>query len=119
MAYPFGDCDERIMKAVSDQGLLYGRCVETTEKFDLPENPLCWKGTCHHNNPKLMQLADEFLSDGTDLRLFYVWGHSYEFDVDRSWATMEDFCAKMAYREDVWYATNGEIVLWMKENNLI
>lgn len=119
MAYPFGDCDERIMKAVSDQGLLYGRCVETTEKFDLPENPLCWKGTCHHNNPKLMQLADEFLGDGTDLRLFYVWGHSYEFDVDRSWATIEDFCAKMAYREDVWYATNGEIVLWMKENNLI
>ena len=53
------------------------------------------------------------------LKLMYVWGHSYEFDVDRSWATMEDFCAKMAYREDVWYATNGEIVLWMKENNLI
>ncbi len=93
------------------QGLLYGcRCVETTEKFDLPENPLCWKGTCHHNNPKLMQLADEFLSDGTDLRLFYVWGHSYEFDgIDpgRRWRTS----AKMAYREDVWYATNGEIVL--------
>lgn len=119
MAYPFGDCDERIMKMVRDQGLFFGRKVETTEKFDLPADPLGWEGTCHHNNPKLMQLADDFLAPGEDLRLFYVWGHSYEFDVDRNWEVIEDFCEKLSGRDDVWYCTNGEFVLWMKENNLI
>ena len=118
MAYPFGDCDERIMQAVKDQGLFYGRTTISTENFALPENPLAWKATCHHNNPRLMDLADEFLAPGDDLRLFYVWGHSYEFDVDRSWAVIEDFCEKLACRDDVWYATNGELVLWMKENGL-
>lgn len=119
MAYPFGDCDERIMQAVKDQGLFYGRTTISTETFALPENPLAWKATCHHNNPRLMDLADEFLAPGDDLRLFYVWGHSYEFDVDRSWAVIEDFCEKLARRDDVWYATNGELVLWMKENGLV
>lgn len=119
MAYPFGDCDPRICKAVRDQGLLYGRCVETTERFDIPADPLRWEGTCHHNNPRLMELADQFLAGGEDLRLFYVWGHSYEFDVDRNWEVMEDFCEKLGGREEIWYATNGEIVLWMRENGLI
>lgn len=66
-----------------------------------------------------MDLADAFLAPGEDLRLFYVWGHSYEFDVDRSWARMEDFCARVGRRDDVWYATNGEIVTWMLQNHLI
>ena len=119
MAYPFGDCDARICRTVSDQGLLYGRCVQTTERFDLPQDPLRWEGTCHHANPRLMALADQFLAEGDDLRLFYVWGHSYEFDVERNWDVMEDFCEKLGGREDIWYATNGEIALWMKENGLI
>lgn len=118
MAYPFGDYDERIMRAVKDQGLLYGRTVETTGGFALPEEPLAWKATCHHSDPRLMQLAEEFLAPGSDLRLFYVWGHSYEFDVERNWEIIEEFCEKLGRRDDIWYATNGEIVLWMKQNGL-
>ena len=101
MAYPFGDCDARILMAVRDAG------------------PRAWDATCHHNDERLMDLADAFLAPGEDLRLFYVWGHSYEFDVDRSWARMEDFCARVGRRDDVWYATNGEIVTWMLQNHLI
>lgn len=119
MAYPFGDCDARILMAVRDAGLLYGRRVQTTGGFRLPADPRAWDATCHHNDERLMDLADAFLAPGEDLRLFYVWGHSYEFDVDRSWARMEDFCAKVGRRDDVWYATNGEIVTWMLQNHLI
>ena len=36
MAYPFGDCDARILMAVRDAGLLYGRRVQTTGGFRLP-----------------------------------------------------------------------------------
>ena len=41
--------------------------------------------------------------------LFYLWGHSYEFDVQNNWHIIEDFCEKMGGREDIWYATNMEI----------
>lgn len=98
--------------------MLYGRSVATTDTFDLPKDLLNWQATCHHNNPRLMEMADEFMQPGDDLRLFYIWGHSYEFDIDRNWRIMEDFCAKMGGLDDVWYATNGEIALWMKENRL-
>ncbi|MBR5260819.1 MAG: polysaccharide deacetylase family protein [Oscillospiraceae bacterium] len=119
MAYPFGDCDERIMKAVADAGLLYGRTTKTTGTFALPEDPLAWKATCHHKDENLIPYVDEFLAEGDDLRLFYIWGHSYEFDVERNWQNIENFCKKIAGRDDVWYCTNGEFVLWMKENGLI
>ena len=41
--------------------------------------------------------------------MFYVWGHSYEFDTDGNWDVIERFADKMAGREDIWYATNMEI----------
>ena len=118
MAYPFGDCDGRILQTVRDCGLLYGRRVETTGGFDLPADPRAWEGTCHHNDERLFDLLDAFLAPGEDLRLFYIWGHSYEFDVDRSWQRIEDFCARVSRRDDVWYATNGEIATWMLQNDL-
>ena len=46
--------------------------------------------------------------------LFYVWGHSYEFDRDDNWDMMEDFCKFIGGREDIWYATNGEIYDYVK-----
>ena len=119
MAYPFGDCDARIMDAVRAQGMYYGRTTKVTHGFDLPKEPLAWEATCHHKDPELMNLADAFLADGDDLRLFYVWGHSYEFDVDRNWQVIEDFCEKLGGRDDIWYATNGEIIEWMKLNGMI
>ena len=42
-------------------------------------------------------------------RVFYLWGHSYEFDADRNWEVIERFCDRMAGHEDIWYATNIEI----------
>ena len=41
--------------------------------------------------------------------LFYVWGHSYEFDNDNNWELIEEFCEKAAGMPDVYYATNIEI----------
>ena len=41
--------------------------------------------------------------------LFYVWGHSFEFDRENTWDKMEAFCQMAADNENVWYATNIEI----------
>ena len=42
--------------------------------------------------------------------LFYVWAHSYEFDVPgaRSYEDFERFIEKMTSAEDVELVTNGE-----------
>ena len=45
-----------------------------------------------------------------DMPVMYVWGHSFEFNNDKNWDKMEKFCDKIAGNDDVWYATNIEIV---------
>ena len=58
-----------------------------------------------------MALADEFLSltPKFQSKLFYIWGHSYEFDVDSNWELIEAFTEKMANKEDIWHCTNMEL----------
>ncbi len=58
-----------------------------------------------------MNLAKRFLeaNPGWDSKLFYLWGHSYEFEVDNNWDVLEDFFKLISGREDIWYATNIEI----------
>ena len=44
--------------------------------------------------------------------LFYLWGHSYEFDwnmPDNHWGIIECFAEYMGNRQEIWYATNIEI----------
>ena len=43
----------------------------------------------------------------------YVWGHSYEFNDANNWEVIEEFCEYMGGREDIWYATNIEIIDYM------
>ena len=47
---------------------------------------------------------------GNRLHLFYIWGHTYEFDTDDNWGMIEDFCAEIAGNPRTWYATNIEIL---------
>ena len=48
------------------------------------------------------------------MKLMYVWGHSYEFDNNDNWEVIEEFCEFMGGREDIWYATNIEIIDYME-----
>ena len=41
--------------------------------------------------------------------LFYLWGHSYEFEARDNWNVIEEFAAYIGGREDIWYATNIEV----------
>ena len=60
-----------------------------------------------------MQLAEAFCSqDRTPFvkKLFYVWGHSYEFATENTWDMIENFCRYMGeHGNDIWFATNIEI----------
>lgn len=114
MSYAFGNVDDRVERILRTLGMEYARVVPTTGGFDIPENFLRWKGTCHHGN-HLMERGNEFLKQTPyQMMLMYVWGHSFEFSGDNSWGLMEDFCAKMGGHEEIWYATNIEICDYIK-----
>lgn len=114
-AYAFGAYDAVVLKAIEASKISYARTIEATHKFEIPENFLTWHPTCHHDDEKIYELADSFLNDGfyfslvTPAKLFYVWGHSYEFDQCNNWDHMEGFISKVAGHDGVWYATNCEI----------
>jgi hypothetical protein len=116
MAYANGAYDDTVVEIVKNCGILYSRTVISTEKFDIPTDWLRLPATCHHNNPKLMELAKSFIETplseynwGRNPRLFYLWGHSYEFDNNNNWNVIEEFAEYVGNRDDIWYATNGEI----------
>ncbi len=111
LAYPYGTYDDRVVECLKSCGITYARTVRNSHAFDLPTDWLRLEGTCHHNDPQLMALAKTFL-DKIILNkpwMFYLWGHSYEFDKHDNWQVIEEFAAYMGGREDIWYATNGEI----------
>ncbi len=109
-AYPYGTYNDQVMDCLRACGIVYARTVKSTEKFAFPEDFLQWHPTCHHANPRLMELTDQFLAPvQKDSRLFYLWGHSYEFDEKNNWHVIEDFFKKVAGHQDVWYATNIQV----------
>lgn len=114
LAYPNGSYSKEIIDMLPALGIRYGRIVGNTDDFKLPENFLQWKATCHHNH-NLLELGQQFvdLHKKQYLYCMYVWGHSYEFDDKDNWDVMEDFCKLVANRDDIWYATNIEIVDYM------
>lgn len=116
-AYPFGTYNDIIKHILHLAGYNSARTVISSHSFDIPEDFLEWKATCHHNDPKLMTLAKQFCQNPPAFpgpQLFYLWGHSYEFDADNNWDIIENFANYAAqYSEDIWFATNGQIVRYV------
>ena len=114
LAYPNGSYSEQIIQLLPALGIRYARVVPTTGGFDMPANWYEWRATCHHSQA-MMERAHQFthLHKTQRLYMMYVWGHSYEFSGRDSWSWMEEFCAFMGGRDDIWYATNIEIVDYM------
>lgn len=116
MAYACGAYNDRVVDMLGHCGIEYARTTRSTESFDIPSDWLRLPTTCHHKNPRLMELADKFL-DSTEHsyfwrnkpKLFYLWGHSFEFNSDGNWDVIDRFFEKVAGKDDVWYATNEEI----------
>lgn len=115
MSYPNGSCNDEIVGLLPGLGIEYCRTVGSTDSFGMPENYLKWTATCHHNH-NLLENGQKFveLFKSQYLYMMYVWGHSFEFTRDNNWELIEEFCQLVGNREDIWYATNIEIVDYMK-----
>ncbi len=114
MAYPFGPTNDTVVNALRLCGISYARTTESTGRFEVPTTQDRWlrlPATCHHNDKRLPELCRAFLDANTPRQplMFYLWGHSYEFDEENNWDIMGQFLEAMKGRQDIWYATNGEI----------
>ena len=111
-AYPNGSYNDEIIALFRSLGIAYGRVTATTSGYALPTDPMRWQATCHHNDPKLLELGRRLVVNDRKhhLHLLYVWGHSYEFPHDNNWHVIEEFCATVGGKDDIWYATNIEII---------
>lgn len=108
LAYPGGDCDQRVAAFLPRLGIAYARTVGATTWMAMPKNPLLWAATGHHAT--CLKDGDRLLTWTTYPALLSVWGHSYEFEEAKNWELIEEFARKMSGRADIWYATNIEIV---------
>ncbi len=111
MAYPFGTYSDEVVTVLRSAGIVYSRTVESTEDFRVPSDWLRLPATCHHDSPRLGQLTDKFITEtpGHGPWLFYLWGHSYEFEANDNWKVIEDFSKAIGGKEDIWYATNIQV----------
>jgi len=121
MAYANGSCSDSVVEILKTCGIEYSRTTVSTEKFDIPTDWLRLPATCHHGNPRLMELARQFIEAPQGRyywshtpQLFYLWGHSYEFNDNDNWHIIEEFASYVGGRDNVWYATNMEIYNYVK-----
>ena len=121
MAYAYDSYDEGVLNVLPSLGIDYARTTKASYSFALPEKWLEWSPTCKHTDARLFELADKFLTDSPERAakqrepwLFYVWGHSFEFDDDGNWEIMEKLAERLGAAKDVWFATNGEIFAYCK-----
>lgn len=115
-AFPFGMYTKETLTALKLAGYQGARTIRSTCGFDMPSDFLEWDPTCHHNDPRLMELAHSFVENPFPFpQLFYVWGHGYEFDDDDNWQRMEELLLFLSeHRDSIWFATNGEILEYVQ-----
>ena len=112
LSYPYGSFNSEIVALCRAAGFIYSRTTRSTGSFGLPDDFLLWDPTCHHR--QALQYLDAFLKNTRDMSLFYVWGHSHNFDTDQNWSLVEDFCRNSANRPEIWYATNIEVCRYIQ-----
>lgn len=112
MAYPFGGYQDVVLEILRENHFQYARTTRSSYSFEEQKDLLAYAPTCHHNDGRLMELAEELVeSRPSHPQVFCIWGHSYEFDVDGTWDRMEEFCRYISNREDIFYGTNREVLV--------
>ena len=116
MAYPGGGVnhDARVEQLVREHtGIRYARTIDANGSFALQRELIAFAPTVYHlDMDKMLALGEEFLaSEANTPQLFYIWGHSYEFDAWDLWESFETFCRRLGSHEEVFYGTNREVLL--------
>lgn len=109
MAYAFGQYDDNTVDYLKRIGLKYGRTTKSNHSFDLQSDLMRFEPTCHHEDGELMSLCEKFIkSEPNKPQIFYIWGHSYEFDANNNFYIIDKLCKELS-KYDVYFGTNSEV----------
>ena len=109
-AYPYGTYNDTVVECLKNCGIVYARTTRATYSFEIPTDWLRLHPTCHHDDAKAIDLLNTFVSMQNEApKLFYLWGHTYEFTDKNNWDRMEKICDIVSGKDDIWYASNGDI----------
>lgn len=109
---------EKVKNYLQELEICYARTLgHDNNQFELPNDWLDWSPTAHHDHPAILDWAKQFVNIDVNneydssrrAKLFYVWGHSFEFDGKNNWEHLTEICEALAHKDDTWYATNMEI----------
>ena len=102
IAYPGAEpnVDDKVIDFIKRDGrLCYGRTIDETLGFSFPTDFYKWNPSCQFRGENLLPMTERFLAEkpsDKDL-LFFVWGHSYEFDLERGARDkLQVFCEKIS-----------------------
>ncbi|MBE5818521.1 MAG: hypothetical protein E7312_05630 [Clostridiales bacterium] len=111
-AVPFGKYTQATNDVLKNAGFVYNRTGYLSYNFDMPTNWFEWQATCSIVDSQSRDIARQFVAEPnpySDGKLFYAMAHTYEFVSYFPWENVEEFCEIIAFKDDIWYATNIEI----------
>ncbi len=108
-AYPNGKYNKELLDLLRGLGISYARTAAQLRTFAHPEDFMLWSGTCHHDNS--VGDAKNFinLKSYSKLPIFYVWGHSHDFERNNNWHVLTETLDILKEDNSIWYATNIEL----------
>ncbi|MBP3691893.1 MAG: hypothetical protein J6I80_01470, partial [Clostridia bacterium] len=126
MAYPgappYKLTDDNVINFLKNVGIGFARTAgQETYGFDLPADWHRWHPSVAVTSvDKVKELGAAFvdMKVSAEPKLFYVWGHAY--DIDNKWGSYSEFDAfaqSMSGKDDIWYATNGDIYTYINAYN--
>lgn len=119
-AYPYNHTPaydsegDYVLRAVRAAGYESGRSTHVRGRTitDYPE-PLSFSTDGHFRMPdRSMENAWRRASTAPG-GVFYFWGHSSELRTPGDWQSFEDRLARYARRPGAWYASQGQLFLWL------
>lgn len=117
MAYPGGGVnnDDRVAEIIKNNtGVKYSRTITCNDSFDLQDNLYRFNPSVYHLDfDKMMELGEKFINMTPDKpQIFYIWGHTYEFDYRSDYRVkFEEFLKLISNKDDIFYGTNKEVLL--------
>lgn len=114
---PGKEYDSRVADILREHtGVRYCRTANSSGGFDLQDNLYEFRPTVyeHADFKHMLELGKRFIELKPDSpQIFYIFGHSYEFDLQDTWGDFERFLQMISHRDDIFYGTNREVLLGM------
>lgn len=114
-AYPGGgvNFNREIADIIKDNtGVKYARTTKDNFGFAPQTDLYVFEPTARPTADfdEFFNITEKFLSlDSSSPALFYVWGHTYEFDADNSWDRFEEWCRLISSDKNIFFGTNKEV----------